>query len=651
MKTGFIKKRKEKIACTTVNTLLTVEYVFVLDLIVTCLFRAYWSPFLFPAALIAAFIAFSILPIKNIKKRMALSFIPPLLIFLIAGIYFAVDLSLRKQCDYKTIHYPSEEFFSDKKVMVIVPHEDDDLNLVGGVIEKYVENGSEIFIVFATNGDYFDKAEMRINDAVSCWQYLGVPEKNVYFLGYGDRWSTEGPHIYNASADQPLKSAVGRTETYGTATHPAYHNGNAYTFRNYSNDIMQIILEKRPDILFISDYDKHPDHKAVSLCSEYVLGKILKSTSDYQPIVYKGYTYSTAWEAADDFRSLNLKSTQQPIESEYEPMVYDWNSRVRFPVNGNTMSRSILSTKYYKAFAIYRGQSARSHLNKIINGDKVFWQRRTDSLLYTSKVKVSSGDGSYLTDFRIIDSDDINDRKHSPYDRVWTPDAKDAEKTIHVVLKKESDIYSINLYDHPSPDDNITNIRITFSDGSSVETGHLNRNGLASEITVKKKKIKSFDIKIVSYEGDNPGLCEIEAFRKKGQYDGTFIKLMDNEGNFVYDYFAESDTSEFMLYSNHQIPDLTESSYSVSCDNTSCSCLIQNERLVVTCPKGESCKIALVELSSGLSDQIYVSHPDALTKAKNICIQKIENDYLFVRTKASYENLYSYRFFLKGKVQ
>ena len=36
--------------------------------------------------------------------------------------------------------------------MVIVPHEDDDLNLVSGVIEKYVENGSEIYTVFATNG-------------------------------------------------------------------------------------------------------------------------------------------------------------------------------------------------------------------------------------------------------------------------------------------------------------------------------------------------------------------------------------------------------------------------------------------------------------------------------------------------------------------
>ena len=492
---------------------------------------------------------------------------------------------------------------------------------------------------------------MRINDAISCWEYLGVPEKNIYFLGYGDRWSSDGPHIYNASADEQLRSAVGRTETYGTASHPAYHNGNAYTFNNYSNDLMQIILEKRPDVLFISDYDKHPDHKAVSLCSEYVLGKILRTSPDYQPIVYKGYAYSTAWEAIDDFRSLNLKSTQQPEESEFELMVYDWNNRVRFPINGNTMSRSILSTKTYKTFIIYRSQSVRSHVNKIINGDKVFWQRRTDSLLYTSKIKVTSGDGSYLTDFRIIDSEDVNDRKRCPYDRIWIPDNDDKDKTIHVQLKKESDISVIHLYDHPSPGDNITNIQITFSDGSSIETGKLNSNGCVTTIAVNKKKVKSFDIKILSYEGDHPGLCEVEAFRKKGQYDSTFIKLMDLEGNFVYDYFAESETSEFTVYSNNQIPNLTDSSYCVACDNDNCSCIIQNERIVVTCPVGESCTVELVESSSGLSDKIHVTNPDVFTKTANECVQKIENDYLFLRTKASYENLYSYRFFLKARMQ
>ncbi len=644
MKTGFLKNNQSKLAFVAVNALLTVEFVLLLDLIVSFLFRVSLSSVWFPVALMAFFLLFSFLPVKDLKRRMALSAVPLVIGLLITGLYFTVDLSCRKYCDYKTINYPSEKVFSDKKVMIIVPHEDDDLNLVSGVIEKYIANGSEILTVFVTNGDFFDKAEMRINDAISCWKYLGVPEKNIYFLGYGDKWSSDGPHIYNASADEKVKSAVGRTETYGTASHPAYHNGNAYTFNNYSNDLMQIIWENRPDVLFISDYDKHPDHKAVSLCSEYVLGKILKTTPDYRPIVYKGYAYSTAWEAVDDFRSLNLKSTLQPDVSEWEPMVYDWNHRVRFPVNGNSLSRSILSTKTYNAFTLYHSQSVRSHVARIINSDKVFWQRRTDSLLYSSEIKVTSGDGSYLTDFRILDSDDVNDRGHYPYDRIWIPDSNDAKKTIHILLEKESDIAAINLYDHPSLNNHITNIKISFSDGSSVETGELNNNGSASVIPVNKKKIKHFDIQILSFEGDNPGLCEVEAFREKEQNDDTFIKMTDSEGNFVYDYFAEGDTSEFTVYSNNEIPDLTDSSYSVACDNEKCSCGIQNDRVVVTCPENESCTVELVELSSGLSDKMTVSHPSAFIKAMNEWVQKIESDYLYARTKESYYTLHSYRF-------
>ena len=119
---------------------------------------------------------------------------------------------------------------------------------------------------------------------------------------------------------------------------------------------------------------------------------------------------------------------------------------------------------------------------------------------------VSSGDGSFLTDFKILENADVNFRQHYPYDGIWIPDKNDEKKTIHIILEKETDIAVIYLYDHPSPDENITNIRIMFSDGSGMDTGKLNTNGSATKITVNKKKITYFDIKIISFEGDNPGL-------------------------------------------------------------------------------------------------------------------------------------------------
>ena len=631
-----------------INVLLAFEYVFFLNLIDAYLFRTRRRSICFPIALIVVFALFSLLPGNACKMKFVISLIPLIIVSLVVGLSYVLHTGFRKYCDYKTIRCDSEKIFSEKKVMIIVPHEDDDMCLVGGMVEKYIENGSEIFTVFVTNGDYDDIGETRINEAIACWKYLGVPEQNIIFLGYGDRWSTEAPHIYNAAADEVVKSAVGRTETYGTDSHPAYHNGTSYTFNHCSHDLKQLILEKRPDVLFICDYDSHPDHKAVSLFSEYVLGKILQASSDYQPIVYKGYAYSTAWFAIDDYRSLNLKSTLMPKEAEFEPMVYDWNDRVRLPVDGNSLSRSLISTKTYKALAFYHSQDARFRAGRIINSDKVFWQRRTDSLLYNSNIMVSSGDGSFLTDFKILENADVNFRQHYPYDGIWIPDKNDEEKTIHIILEKETDIAVIYLYDHPSPDENITNIRIMFSDGSGMDTGKLNTNGSATKITVNKKKITYFDIKIISFEGDNPGLSEVEAFREREQYDDTFLKIMDNEGNFVYDYFAEHDTTGFMVYSNNPLPNLTDSRYAVVCNNDNCSCTIQNNQMVVTCPKGESCTVELLELSSGLSDKINVTNPGALGKAAIKLIQKIESDYLYFAAKENYRHLFWYRFFFRG---
>ena len=51
----------------------------------------------------------------------------------------AMKTSAKRLCSYTDVEAGKEEFFSSKKVMVLVPHEDDDLNLMGGVIEQYIK--------------------------------------------------------------------------------------------------------------------------------------------------------------------------------------------------------------------------------------------------------------------------------------------------------------------------------------------------------------------------------------------------------------------------------------------------------------------------------------------------------------------------------
>ena len=95
--------------------------------------------------------------------------------------------------------------FADQKIMLIVPHQDDELNVLGGTIEEFVRYGSEVYVVYLTNGD-MTPAEFRYAEAIACLEKQGVPEDHVIFMGYGDQWQEDGPHIYNADPGTVVQS-------------------------------------------------------------------------------------------------------------------------------------------------------------------------------------------------------------------------------------------------------------------------------------------------------------------------------------------------------------------------------------------------------------------------------------------------------------
>ena len=77
-----------------------------------------------------------------------------------------------------------KESAAGQKVLVIVPHEDDEINLAGSMIYTYVQKGAEVYCAFTTNGDYSFAASTRLYEAEQSLQKLGVTK--IFFLGYGD---------------------------------------------------------------------------------------------------------------------------------------------------------------------------------------------------------------------------------------------------------------------------------------------------------------------------------------------------------------------------------------------------------------------------------------------------------------------------------
>ena len=564
------------------------------------------------------------------------------------AIFFAVGWLCWNSVSQSVVYQSADEgksaLYSGKKVMLLVPHQDDDFNVLGGVIEEYVKYGSDVTVVFSTNGDYYGLAETRIQEAKNALGCLGLGEDHIIFLGYGDQWSEDGPHLYNAEPGQVMTSAFGSTQTYGTQAASAWREGVPYTIDNFLLDIESVILEYLPDVIYCVDYDYNIDHKALSHSFEKVMGRILKEKDGYRPLTLKGYAYSTAWEAESDFYVDNILPTQNIFLEYYQqkPEIYRWEDRVRLPVNAEGLSRSVISAGQNTALSMYESQGAGLHGTRVINSDKVFWLRRTDSLCYDADIRVSSGDGALLNDFMLLECYDLLDGE--PYDGAWIPEAADAEKRIDVVLAQTQNVAEIVLYDHPDETRNVLNARIDFDDGFSVETGPLHTAGAENVFAVDRSSVSSFTVTILETEGE-AGLTEVEAYGPAAKWQPEYVKIMDETENFVYDYWIEEDGEQmFSLYN----PGGMAVSTNVFCMNEKCSAQWQDGKILVNCPAGESCVVSVTDENNAPLDTVYIRNPGKVERLwKGLWLKAEETVMELCEVKRMHERVFVCRLITK----
>lgn len=533
---------------------------------------------------------------------------------------------------YTVVDNGKTELYSGKNIMVLVPHQDDELLVAGGVIEEYIKYGSDVSFVFSTNGDANKPGETRLTEALSVAAALNVPEENVYFLGYGDR-CIDGVHIYNSPDDALVPSQAGFTQTYALDSHPAVSPGNTYTKANLRSDLKTVISKEKPDIIYCVEVELHPDHSGLSLFLDEVMAELLKESSEYQPVILKSSCYATGFYAVDDFYGENIKATANPVGGENFANAYRWEDRIRLPINGSGLSRSIFGCDTFQHFSLHKSQYVQLKSEGAINGDKVFWLRDTGSLCYDAEITVSSGTVKFLNDFKLYDNYDVVGDFMNLGDNTWIPDDNDSEKTAHVELTESSYIQRICLYDDPSAENNVLNALITFDDGSSMETGKLNPNSYTSFV-VDKDNVKSFSIKLLETEGESAGLTEIEAYPSQRDYGLGFIKLQNMQGDFVYDYYIdELGHEDFSIYA----PGL-DTEFRVNVDNPSCSVKYENGIVSVKCPANQSCTITISSQDGKYSDTVVISNPGRFMRETGPMLENLIRQ--FRRNNFQYCNSY-----------
>lgn len=494
--------------------------------------------------------------VKRKKKKRAALIVLMALVLAVLAVVCVYETELNKLDSNDGVDnsfYDSQ--FKNKKVMVIVPHEDDDLLISGQVLPSMYKNGADVRVVFATNGDKRVSAYTRQSEACNALEKLGIPREKVIFLGYPD-----GTQLYVGKKAYSFSS--GWDHTYAGKGFKDYHFDRfgthaQYTAENMVDDIESVILEYRPDYILAIDFDTHTDHRGVSISFEKAMERILKKESGYTPKVLKCFGYSLAWKSKPDFYALNIKSTvmqdrEKNNDPSYETDVpqYRWSSRVRLPIDKKSLSHSILRCSEYKALSEHLSQYAYCYSERIINGDSVYWNRRTDSLTYNADISVSSGDASLLNNFRLIG---VGNRTAGPNVKlencVSRFDKSDAQKTVTVKFDSPKTVSCVSLYDNFGLNSNILGGVITFSDGSKVEVPALNADGSETRVVFEPKhNITSFTFKVTEYEGV-AGLDEIEAF-ENADYDMGFslIKLKNADtDDYIYNYLITPDEKSLNL--------------------------------------------------------------------------------------------------------
>mgnify|MGYP004505394989 CR=1 FL=1 len=432
-----------------------------------------------------------------------------------------------------------------KKCLVIVPHPDDEINIAGSLFGVLDQNDFFTYVAMISYGDYYPKmASVRCKEAQKAQEVLGYD--TLFFLGYGDDYN--GCHIYDAEKLQEVKSHSGRIETFDVNGIKTYHRQKTgeqcrYTRGNLKNDIKSLLMDLKADILVCVDVDNHPDHKALSLLFDEVIGEILKETV-YRPIILKKFAYLGVYKGPNDFYK-NSDNFTLPcffnVLDEKLSYPYLWDDRLRIPTPNGDIQLQFWKTKLYRALHAHRSQRAISKFGRIVNDDIVYWLRRVDSLTYTAKLLVSSGDQRYLNDFKIVDTDDI--RNSSPLiipseRNVWKPCKEDKEPTITFLLDASSTISCIVIYQNLLS--SIERCRIETDNGFNEVFDIQN----SYQIHLDLPKLKGVsNIKITFLVANNLAINEIEIYSERNVKIDAFLQDMVHEEKTV----GKKDNSKWQL--------------------------------------------------------------------------------------------------------
>jgi LmbE family N-acetylglucosaminyl deacetylase len=206
-----------------------------------------------------------------------------------------------------------EPLISDEtRLMVFSPHPDDESLGTGGLIQRVLESGGKVKVVFMTDGDGFPEGvekenhisnpsakdytrygEARRLEAVKAVTSLGVKEHDVIFLGFPDGGLTYLRLKYR-SHPMPYRSP------FTGKVHPAAFEmiipRTDYCGVDLRREIERVLTEFRPNLLAVTGpEDEHPDHSSSYFFLKEALIHLALKHRDIKPNVLTFVIHYGQW--------------------------------------------------------------------------------------------------------------------------------------------------------------------------------------------------------------------------------------------------------------------------------------------------------------------------------------------------------------------
>ena len=366
-----------------------------------------------------------------------------------------------------------------EKLVIFVPHQDDETNLAGNILSYLVKN-YDVYVVYSSLEVNPDKASIRKKEAVNACAVYGIEKDNVIFGEFPDTPNRNGHHFFTDGD----KSITLKFE--------------------------EILRKLMPELIIGTDFDFHSDHRMVSLALDEAVFNIMNKIKTYTPLYLKGFCYETAYYGVDDYSATDLKNTKvakMPLSN----VSYKWEDRIS--LNSQEKNGFIFLKTPFKALKCHKSQYAAMHARKVINADNVFWKKRTDNLLIRdATITATSGDISKISDLKVIDTDDIitEDPLKIDYSKgLWKPDDSDLKPCINIVFNGEKTVEQIVLHGSPMSDHiEKCNIEIYLGE-QTVKVDSLMPYGQPTILNIGRVQCSHIEIRSLS----QTCISEIEVFQ------------------------------------------------------------------------------------------------------------------------------------------